>query len=285
MQYDCVYSGAREARTMNAQPAPAAPEPRKRRHGRFAPAKTSREADERWGLGNVGRAQRGEIDAYTAEHFAEDEAAGIVVMPVARECPRHRPERACKPRDVPRYYRTAWLRRTTGRPRAARPVAIPATPVRLARDGASGSRSVGRELYRGRAEDDASTAAPSPRPSPRGAGDRLRRTTARMPVICYDCATWLDWRAQRDFADEVGDDVARNGRPTLAEAGAKLKQLLEQAHRDYARLLPLTGPLPLSMREPLDWPKIIAIAAAVDEAIEQGEPMEAILDLVSRFCG
>lgn len=78
---------------------------------RVRPAASARDAYSRWGF--AGQARAGKIDAYTAEHYAADVDRGVIVnVPrSARGCPRRRPERECRPDDVPEYYRSSWRQR------------------------------------------------------------------------------------------------------------------------------------------------------------------------------
>lgn len=71
---------------------------------RARPASSRREADARWGLGNAGAAGRGELPAYTAEHFDQDDASGVIDRE-PRQCPQHQPYQ-CRPSEVPSYYRS-----------------------------------------------------------------------------------------------------------------------------------------------------------------------------------
>lgn len=83
---------------------------KRKTRARSRPAKSGREASNRWGLDFAGAAQRGEIDVYTGEHFAADVKSGAV-SGVSRDCPRRRPERDCWPGHVPQAYRSTWTRR------------------------------------------------------------------------------------------------------------------------------------------------------------------------------
>lgn len=98
------------------------------RPAKFRTAASARDAYSRWGF--AGQAGAGKLDTYTAEHYAADVERGVIVnvARTAKGCPRRRPERECRPDDVPEYYRSSWRQRKlvpAAAPTPAKPYSTP----------------------------------------------------------------------------------------------------------------------------------------------------------------
>lgn len=267
---------------------PAIPRPKKRRV--VVREASARAANAKWGF--AGMAAGGHLNAYTAEHYARDVERGVIVRTRSRGCPRQRPELECVPEKSPGYYTSSWRRRVTPGgevtlapvPAIASPADDPCESTPVSRRASTGRRAASFELYRGQPM--TQIAAPAPRCDVAAAADpfrRPRRPTTKTVEICFDCKTWIQWLDRRDFIDEVGDDVGYAPTPRLADAGDMLRATEARATKDLAELLPLTGPLPLSLELPLDWFRISNLAAAMRSLPGVDDFHLELAELLSRF--
>ncbi len=146
-------------------------------HRRARPAQTDREARARWGF--AGAAVRGELAAYTGEHFEKDVKAGIIPVP-ERGCPAHRPERECQPLTYPTFYRCVRMKR----------LSVVGPPP-----------------------DDTHKPKHHRRHDHMEIGERWIQL---IGAVCFDCRLWLEWLDHQAFFLEFGDHGLGDMRPNWA---------------------------------------------------------------------